>query len=131
VAADLHLGQPHRAQLTVTVGGEAARRETFAGDLEVLTMQGGPRGIGDGDAGAISSPPMCAPIIRIAPSMVDARTVHPSKDTLPSVRSSSAYSAGFDGMGQKAPSQRQARQVSGLGGETFIQQTLRLIHATR
>jgi hypothetical protein len=28
-------------------------------------------------------------------------------------------------MGQKAPSQRQARQVSGLGGDAFIQQTVK------
>jgi len=88
-------------------------------------MQGGPRGIGDGDAGAVQFAADARAESSVSRRRRSTRESWTPRDIRPSVRSSSAYSAGFDGIGQKAPSQRQARQVSGLGGEAFIQQTVK------
>lgn len=45
--------QPHRAQLTGAMGGEARAKEDPAGHLEETGPQCGPRGSADGGAGAV------------------------------------------------------------------------------
>lgn len=79
MAADLRLGQPYRAQLTVTVGGEAARRERLPATWRCSPCKAAPEGLVMVTPEQSSSPPMRAPIIRIAPSTVDARIVDPAR----------------------------------------------------
>lgn len=114
MAADLRLGQPYRAQLTVTVGGEAAWRERLPATWRCSPCKAAPEGL-----------VMVTPEQSISHRRRSTRESWTPRDIRPSVRSSSAYSASFGGMGQKAPSQRQARQASGLDGDAFIQQTVK------
>ena len=53
LAADVRPDQPHRAQLASAIGSEARAQEDVAVDLEVATVQGGARRVGDGGAGAV------------------------------------------------------------------------------
>ena len=61
MAADLRLGQPYRAQLTVTVGGEAARREKLPATWRCSPCKAAPEGLVMVTPEQSSSPPMRAP----------------------------------------------------------------------